>query len=326
MWSTSTSGWRHASTGCPSRARPGARSSSKTRATSATSSERTSRFASCSDHVADIVELDDDGLCCGAGGAYSALQPALASTIRDRKVAAIGRAATRSGATTVASANPGCAMHLGAAGLDVRHPVDIVADALGVTERSLTDGSVAMMIPPVGVTATRATHGTRAASPATRRLVAPDVGLLRLQRQAGNAATTLLVARRPLPVVQRAVLHRKGSRGEPVRRIQQQLNDLGASPALSADGDFGGRTDAAVRTFQAAHNLRPDGIVGEFTSTMLDNEHALHAGRERSGPCHTPEDPGPDTAFEGGEARRDLELVGDSVGDGKGAGEGDHPL
>jgi glycolate oxidase iron-sulfur subunit len=81
-------------------------------------------------HVADVVELDDEGLCCGAGGAYSALQPALAGDVRDRKVAAIGRAAARSGATVVASANPGCAMHLAAAGLTVRHPVDVVAAAL----------------------------------------------------------------------------------------------------------------------------------------------------------------------------------------------------
>ena len=63
-------------------------------------------------HVADVVELDDDGLCCGAGGAYSALQPELAGEIRERKVAAVDRAAARSGATIVASANPGCAMHL----------------------------------------------------------------------------------------------------------------------------------------------------------------------------------------------------------------------
>ena len=61
---------------------------------------------------ADIVELDDDGLCCGAGGAYSALQPELAASIRDRKLAAIDRARRRTGATVVASANPGCAMHL----------------------------------------------------------------------------------------------------------------------------------------------------------------------------------------------------------------------
>ncbi len=87
-------------------------------------------------HVADVVELDDDGLCCGAGGAYSALQPALAGQIRDRKLASIGRARAITPAAVVASANPGCSMHLAAAladeGVDVRHPVDIIADALGV--------------------------------------------------------------------------------------------------------------------------------------------------------------------------------------------------
>jgi glycolate oxidase iron-sulfur subunit len=87
-------------------------------------------------HVADIVELDDDGLCCGAGGAYSALQPELAGEIRDRKVAAIGRATDRSSAVAVASANPGCSMHLASVlDLPVRHPVDIVAEALGAAGR-----------------------------------------------------------------------------------------------------------------------------------------------------------------------------------------------
>lgn len=76
--------------------------------------------------VADLVELDDEGLCCGAGGAYSALQPALAGRIRERKVASIGRA----GEGVVASANPGCAMHLAAAGLVVKHPIDLLAEAL----------------------------------------------------------------------------------------------------------------------------------------------------------------------------------------------------
>lgn len=88
------------------------------------------------DHVADVVELDDDGLCCGAGGAYSALQPELAGSIRERKVASIGRAAERSEAVAVASANPGCSMHLAAVlDLPVRHPVDVVAEALGVAGR-----------------------------------------------------------------------------------------------------------------------------------------------------------------------------------------------
>jgi glycolate dehydrogenase iron-sulfur subunit len=75
---------------------------------------------------ADIVDLDDDGLCCGAGGAYAAQHSEMAAAIRDRKVAAI----LRTGAPVVASANPGCAMHLAAAGLDVRHPLEIVDEVL----------------------------------------------------------------------------------------------------------------------------------------------------------------------------------------------------
>ena len=87
-------------------------------------------------HVADVVELDDDGLCCGAGGAYSALQPELAGQIRDRKVASIDRATEWSKASAVASGNPGCSMHLGAVlELPVRHPVDVVAEALGVADQ-----------------------------------------------------------------------------------------------------------------------------------------------------------------------------------------------
>lgn len=87
-------------------------------------------------HVADVVELDDDGLCCGAGGAYSALQPDLANDIRERKLASVDRAITRGPVALMASANPGCSMHLSAALEDrsilVEHPVDIVAHALGL--------------------------------------------------------------------------------------------------------------------------------------------------------------------------------------------------
>jgi glycolate oxidase iron-sulfur subunit len=75
---------------------------------------------------APLVELDDDGLCCGAGGAYSALHPDMASAVRERKLAAIARA----GGGVVASANPGCALHLAAAGVTVRHPMELVAEAI----------------------------------------------------------------------------------------------------------------------------------------------------------------------------------------------------
>lgn len=78
--------------------------------------------------VESVATLDDDGLCCGAGGAYSVLEPERARMIRDRKLAALNR----SGATVVASANPGCSLHLTAAGLNVSHPLELVAEALGV--------------------------------------------------------------------------------------------------------------------------------------------------------------------------------------------------
>lgn len=73
-----------------------------------------------------LRELDDEGMCCGAGGAFSIQHPQLAGTIRDRKVGAIDR----SGGTLVASANPGCSGFLGAVGVPVVHPVELLAQAL----------------------------------------------------------------------------------------------------------------------------------------------------------------------------------------------------
>ena len=73
-----------------------------------------------------VVELDDEGLCCGAGGAYSSLHPDMANAIRERKMESIGRAQV----DVVASANPGCALHLAAAGAPIRHPMEIVDTVL----------------------------------------------------------------------------------------------------------------------------------------------------------------------------------------------------
>lgn len=79
--------------------------------------------------VQTLVELDDDGLCCGAGGAYSLLQPELAGLIRDRKVDSIDRAKP----DLVASANPGCSMHLAGAGVRTIHPMQLIDAALNKT-------------------------------------------------------------------------------------------------------------------------------------------------------------------------------------------------
>jgi cell wall-associated NlpC family hydrolase len=63
-------------------------------------------------------------------------------------------------------------------------------------------------------------------------------------------------------------LLRKGTRGEDVRWVQRrlQVHDFDPGPA---DGVFGPRTDAAVRAFQRAKGLAPDGIVGPHTRQAL---------------------------------------------------------
>jgi glycolate oxidase iron-sulfur subunit len=87
--------------------------------------------------IAEVVDLDDEGLCCGAGGAFSIEHPGLAADIRARKVAAIHR----TGAPVVASANPGCALHLRAAGVSVKHPFELLAEALALRPAEVASAS-----------------------------------------------------------------------------------------------------------------------------------------------------------------------------------------
>jgi len=73
-----------------------------------------------------LIELDDDGLCCGAGGAYSVFHPEISGDVRARKVDAIDQVSP----DLVASANPGCSMHLAAAGVETAHPMELIDRAL----------------------------------------------------------------------------------------------------------------------------------------------------------------------------------------------------
>ena len=89
----------------------------------------------------DVCETTDEGLCCGAGGAYSVLQPELSGMIRDRKADAL-RSTSAGRNPIVASANPGCVMQLRGAGIDARHPADLLAEVLDSVRMSgATDGA-----------------------------------------------------------------------------------------------------------------------------------------------------------------------------------------
>ena len=63
---------------------------------------------------------------------------------------------------------------------------------------------------------------------------------------------------------------KKGCTGEDVRALQILLMGRGYSVGNSgADGDFGSATQAAVKAYQKARNLQPDGIAGKNTMSAL---------------------------------------------------------
>ena len=65
---------------------------------------------------------------------------------------------------------------------------------------------------------------------------------------------------------------RKGSKGSYVTLLQTLLMNRGYSlPKYGADGDFGNETLAAVKKFQADHELTADGVVGPKTWEALES-------------------------------------------------------
>ncbi len=76
----------------------------------------------------EIVEIADGDRCCGAAGLYNVLEPEPSAQLRRQKCEAIAF----TGATTVASANPGCTMQIAAGlrelgvGAEVVHPVELL--------------------------------------------------------------------------------------------------------------------------------------------------------------------------------------------------------
>lgn len=87
----------------------------------------------------DLVEIDDEGMCCGAAGLYTVLQPEASAALGSQKADRI-RAA---GGTVVASANPGCEMQLRAFlgdDYEIRHPIELYLEAI---KRSASDTNVA---------------------------------------------------------------------------------------------------------------------------------------------------------------------------------------
>jgi cell wall-associated NlpC family hydrolase len=89
-------------------------------------------------------------------------------------------------------------------------------------------------------------------------------------------AALLLAAAAPADADAAGVL-KKGSRGERVEKVQRWLG-------LGADGIYGKKTKAAVKSWQRRHRLTADGIVGPQTWRALKRAHraSTRARRNRS--------------------------------------------
>jgi glycolate oxidase iron-sulfur subunit len=91
----------------------------------------------------ELRECPESAMCCGSAGVYSLTQPSTARWLRDRKVANI----RATGACVVATANPGCQLHIqqgfrgveGASALGmprIVHPVVLLAEAYRAEARA----------------------------------------------------------------------------------------------------------------------------------------------------------------------------------------------
>jgi glycolate oxidase iron-sulfur subunit len=75
----------------------------------------------------ELAPVKDGHLCCGSAGTYSLTQPALASELRERKLARLHEGAPQ----FIATANIGCLNHLeGATQTPVRHWIELLDEAL----------------------------------------------------------------------------------------------------------------------------------------------------------------------------------------------------
>ncbi|MFT6821499.1 MAG: peptidoglycan hydrolase-like protein with peptidoglycan-binding domain, partial [Myxococcota bacterium] len=121
-----------------------------------------------------------------------------------------------------------------------------------------------------------------------------DTGEVRTESAHGNSSFTF--SGRP------AV--RQGDEGVVVKSLQRLLVSKGAR--LTIDGDFGRKTDNALRSFQAANNLKVDGIAGPVTAASLANASSKNIPAIAAGQGVADPTAGVDVDVDDGDPRRIL--------------------
>ena len=138
------------------------------------------------------------------------------------------------------------------------------------------------------VRAFQAAHGLKATGqldqPTWVRLVALRLVPARTTAPVTAAATPSS----PLAAYAKTTL-RRGATGLPVVALQKALN-------ITADGEFGSKTEAAVKAFQARRNLPANGVVGAATWAALMGAPASPAPSRSTPPRTSPPKPAPSPA------------------------------
>ena len=73
------------------------------------------------------------------------------------------------------------------------------------------------------------------------------------------------------------IILQKGSKGDDVKKLQQRLIELNYLSG-GADGDFGGKTEAALKVFQSACGLTADGVAN---AAVLEKLYAADAPKAK---------------------------------------------
>lgn len=73
----------------------------------------------------------------------------------------------------------------------------------------------------------------------------------------------------PAPEAPKARTLKSGCKGEDVKTLQANLNKI-MNAGLAVDGDFGPKTDAAVRAFQKKYGLTVDGLFGPKSTEKME--------------------------------------------------------
>lgn len=63
-----------------------------------------------------------------------------------------------------------------------------------------------------------------------------------------------------------------GSQGLAVRSVQRALNIIAGNKELTLDGDFGPKTENAIKAFQKDHNITPNGKLNRETLAAIDSQ------------------------------------------------------